>query len=91
MAQRTVGIRDLKAQLSFYLRQVAAGETVIITDRGKPVGQITPIAEDVEQRLRRLVETGAVQWSGRRPTPVVPVSPNPGGTTVSELLLENRE
>jgi len=91
MAQTTVGVRELKAQFSRYLRQVAAGETVVITDRGKPIGQIVPIAEDLDQRLQRLVETGVVAWSGRRPMPVVPVTPNPGGQTVSDLLLEDRE
>ena len=40
MAPVTVGIRDLKAQLSKTIQQVKAGETVIITERGKPIGRI---------------------------------------------------
>ena len=91
MAQTTVGIRELKAQLSRYLRQVAQGDTVVITDHGKPVGQIMPIAEDLDARMKRLVETGVVAWSGRRPQPVVPVTPEPGARRVSDLLLEDRE
>lgn len=42
MTEMTVGIRDLKAQLSNYLRQVKAGATLIITERGRPVGRIVP-------------------------------------------------
>jgi prevent-host-death family protein len=91
MAQMTVGVREVKAQLSRYLRLVAAGDTVVITDRGKPVGQIVPVADGLEARLQRLVETGVVAWSGRKPATIVPVTPNPGGPTVSDLLLEDRE
>jgi len=44
MTYTTVGIRELKTQLSRYIRQVKAGSTVVITDRGKPVGRrITPL------------------------------------------------
>ena len=42
MTQSTVGIRDLKARLSEYLRQVKDGETVIITEHGRPIGRIIP-------------------------------------------------
>lgn len=92
MAQTTVGVRELKAQFSHYLRKVAAGETVVITDRGKPVGQIVPVAEDVEQRLRRLVEAGVVQWNGRKFQPSHrPVPRLDNDVMVSDLLLEDRE
>src|SRR4030065_562231 len=30
-----VGIRELKAKLSHYLERAAAGETIVVTDRGK--------------------------------------------------------
>jgi prevent-host-death family protein len=39
---RTTGIRELKNQLSRFLRLVAAGETVLVTDRGKVVAQLLP-------------------------------------------------
>jgi prevent-host-death family protein len=92
MAQTTVGIRDLKAQLSHYLRQVAQGDTIVITDHGKPVGQITPIAEDLDARMKRLVETGVVAWSGRRYSPTQPpVEKLKQDVMISDLLLEDRE
>jgi prevent-host-death family protein len=39
MRQITVGIREIKGQFSRYLRQVKAGATVVITERGTPVGR----------------------------------------------------
>jgi prevent-host-death family protein len=38
----TVGLKVLKNRLSEYVRLVAAGETVVITDRGRPVAEIVP-------------------------------------------------
>ena len=90
MAQTSVGIRELKAQLSRYLRQVEAGDTVVITDRGKPVGQIVPVAQSVDEKMRDLVKRGVVAWNGQKLKPVDPVPIKPGSPMVSDLLLEDR-
>lgn len=64
---KIAGIRELKAQLSAYIRQVQAGEAVLVTDRGKIVAEMVPpgsIAKsgDVrELRYRGLVERGAIR------------------------------
>ena len=47
-----VGIRALKQNASAVVSRAAAGETVTITDRGRPVAQLTAIPESV--LLRRL-------------------------------------
>jgi prevent-host-death family protein len=41
----TVGIRALKQNASQVVARVAAGEVVIITDRGRPVAQLVPVRE----------------------------------------------
>ncbi len=41
----SVGIRELRQKASEYLRRVAAGETIEVTDRGRPVALLTPIPE----------------------------------------------
>lgn len=38
----TVGIRELKNRLSEHLRRVRSGDTVLITDRGEVVAEISP-------------------------------------------------
>lgn len=37
---KTVGIRELKAQLSRVLREVGAGEVFLVTDRGRVVTEL---------------------------------------------------
>jgi prevent-host-death family protein len=38
-----VGVRELKARLSEYLRLVRAGELVLVTDRGRVVAELRPV------------------------------------------------
>jgi antitoxin (DNA-binding transcriptional repressor) of toxin-antitoxin stability system len=39
---KTVGIRELKNRLSEYLREVRAGESVLVTDRGEVIAEVSP-------------------------------------------------
>jgi antitoxin (DNA-binding transcriptional repressor) of toxin-antitoxin stability system len=61
------GIRELKTHLSRYLRQVAGGETILVTDRGRVIAEVRPPgAADREggagdARYRLLVAAGAVR------------------------------
>ena len=41
---QTVGTKELKDRLTHYLRLVRQGTTVIVTDRGKPVGVLKPVS-----------------------------------------------
>ena len=38
-----VGVAELKAALSSYLARVREGETVTVTDHGRPVAKLVPI------------------------------------------------
>ena len=91
MAQVTVGIRELKAHLSSYLRQVKSGASVVITERGQPVGRIVPISPSLETRMQELREAGLAAWSGRKLPDIAPVAHTRGEQMVADLLLEDRE
>ena len=39
---QAVGIRELKNKLSYYVRLVGAGESVLVTDRGTVVAELRP-------------------------------------------------
>jgi prevent-host-death family protein len=91
MTQVTVGVRELKAQLSRYVRQVRAGATLVITDRGEPVGRIVPLGTTAEMRQRELIEIGMAAWSGQRLSSPPRVVRARGDRTVADLLLEDRE
>jgi prevent-host-death family protein len=86
-----VGVREFKGQLSHYLRQVKTGATVVITDRGTPIGRLVPLAASLDERMRDLVAARQILWSGRRLAPSLPRARPRGSKTVAEMLLEDRE
>lgn len=90
MGQSRVSIRELKSRLSHYLRLTRRGESVVITDRGVPVGRIVPIGQDLDQRLAAMLESGQAQWSGRKLGPRAPVAKVRGRDSVADLLVEDR-
>jgi prevent-host-death family protein len=60
-----VGIKTLKDKLSEYLRAVAAGQTVLVTDRGRVVAELIPPRvrgneSPAQQRMGELVRQGLV-------------------------------
>ena len=90
MAEQRVGVRELKARLSEYLRQVKDGGTLVITEHGMPVGRLTPAGLSVEERMQAMVEAGQAEWNGKRMAPFKPVARTRKGHSVSEALVEDR-
>ncbi len=91
MAQEKIGIRELKTRLGKYVRHVKAGNIVVITEHGKPVGRIVPMSATLESRAGELARAGLIAWSGRKLKTLKAVPRTRGKRTVAELLLENRE
>lgn len=80
----TVGSFEAKTKLAELLDKVAAGESVTITRRGKPVAQLIAVKADGEQeRMRALVEEIKRTRVGRGK----PAGP---GTTIVELIKAGR-
>jgi prevent-host-death family protein len=74
MAGRSrVGVREVRQNLSVYLDRVKAGESLEITEHGKPVAVLVP-TEDTASALRRLIAEGRARPPQRRwahlPSPV---------------------
>jgi prevent-host-death family protein len=91
MPETKVGVRDLKSKLSEYLHRVKAGETIIVTEYGRAIGQIVPISPTIEERLQRLTEAGQVEWNGQRLPSYQPKATNRSHRQLSDLVLEDRE
>ena len=54
----TVGVRELRQRASELLRLVERGETIEITDRGRPVALLSPLPEgSALERLRSAGDT----------------------------------
>jgi prevent-host-death family protein len=85
-----IAIRELKANLSRVLARARAGELIEVTSHNKPVARIVGIPEAGDDGLRRLVGSGDVSWSGRKPVFQPPLDLGPGGVPVSRIVLEDR-
>jgi prevent-host-death family protein len=86
-----VGTRELKSKLSAYLRRVKDGETIIVTERGKVIGQIIPVRATVEEKMQAVVDAGLAEWNGMKLKPEKPPALNTGKQQVSDLVAENRD
>ena len=91
MNEMTVGVRDLKARLSEYLRQVRRGQTIVITDHGQPVGRIMPVEQPLEERIHFMQEAGLLAWNGQTLPPFKTPFINQSGKLISDLIVEMRE
>jgi prevent-host-death family protein len=52
-----VGVRELRQNLSVYLRRVAAGQSLRVTERGQTVAALVPLRDD-DSAMDRLVKQG---------------------------------
>jgi prevent-host-death family protein len=85
---KTAGIRELKQNASAVVAEVAAGETVTITDRGRPVARLVPIGEG---SLNELIEAGRARPARRRLSDLGPPPRRaPGAPELSRLVDELR-
>jgi prevent-host-death family protein len=89
--ETTVGIRDLKARLSEYMQRVKDGESIVVTEHGKPVGRILPVAMSLDERLEMLRKAGLVEWSGKKLSNIKPPAINRGDKLASDIVVELRE
>ena len=64
----TVGIADLRQNLSLYLRRVENGERLLVTDRNRPVAELGP-PPSTGRALDRLIAEGRVTRPIRRGLP----------------------
>lgn len=87
----TVGIRELKANLSRHLKRVRSGARLVVTERGRAIASIQPIdtRTDVDW-AHALVAAGRAQWSGGKPEGTTPPKPIKRGKSVSDAVLEDR-
>ena len=87
-----VGVRELRQNLSVYLRRIVQGETLRVTEHGHPVALLTPIPNSGEPVLDELEAQGLLERPKvrRRPLPR-PVPLEPGEPTLSEVLQHMRD
>lgn len=76
MAEKTVSLADAKAHLSELVAQASAGESVMITRRGRPVARLCRV-----ETPRQPIDSAALQ----RVTDALPEAHQPAVEVVREL------
>lgn len=83
----TIGVRELRQHASRYLARVASGETLEVTDRGRPVAMLVPVRGDEWQHL---LASGRVVPPTEKDD-VLDEAPNDFGIDASGTLTTMRE
>jgi prevent-host-death family protein len=85
----SIGIRELRQRASRYIALVRQGDTVQVTDRGRPVALLVPIPQGSE--VERLDAEGRLSPAqGDLLALGLPLAPMPGATAPSVVLEEMR-
>lgn len=89
---RVIGIRELRQQASRYLRQVERGETLEVTDRGRPIARVVPIppAAGLEQLAASGRLTPASGDALELGPPLAPTGKPLPGETLADLRFDER-
>jgi prevent-host-death family protein len=85
-----VGVRELRQNLSVYLRRVKAGETLEVTEHGQTVARLIPQPAATLSPLQRLIAEGRAT----APTSHIKDIPPPlklDGVSLSEILQQMRD
>lgn len=86
---RSIGVRELRQQASKHLRDVERGETIEVTDRGRPVALLVPVPQ--ERGAERLIASGRmVRGTGDPLAQGAPLEPLPNVPLPSEVLRDLR-
>jgi prevent-host-death family protein len=90
-----VGSRELKNRMGKYLREVKAGRSVLITERGEHIGTINPKPkteknETFDELLDQLEKQGLIR-RGRGKLPKFKAVKSRGGKLASEIIIEDRK
>jgi prevent-host-death family protein len=84
---KSVGVGELRQNLSKFLRRAERGERLVVTDRNRPVAELAPLRRD-ESAVARLVAEGRAE-PARNPLDFSPIKLN-GRFTASDALREVR-
>ena len=82
----TVGIRELKAHLSEYVRRASRGEQILVTARGKPVARLVSLGNT------SMIDQGIAEGWIIPPTEegLKPILPGRASRSTAEVLDEDR-
>lgn len=94
-AMHTVGVKELKNKLTYYLGLAKGGDNIIVTDRGKPVAILHNLdtiekGASLEEKLASLAKQGKIRLPLKKGKmkPFKPIKIK--GKPLSETIIEER-
>lgn len=94
MSKEVVGARELKTRLGTYLRRVRLGESLVVTEHGRPVAELRPLpveASGTEARLVELAQLGLVTLRERTSLTPFPRVRSEGSSVAADLIAERED
>ncbi len=87
-----VGVRELRQNLSRHLARVKAGESLLVTERGREVALLVPSGENVEHHAYLAARFGATVPVGRLEQVAADEGDSPGAPagTTDAFIAESR-
>jgi prevent-host-death family protein len=86
-----VGVRELRQNLSVYLRRVKDGETLEVTEHGHTVARLAPPPAASLSPYQRMKAEGRIRPARVRWEDVPPPLPAGPGPALSEILRQMRD
>ena len=83
-----ISVRELHARTGHYVRKAATKQRVIVTDHGKPIAELTPLAETSAKPYfaRRVLSPGFKKMADAGA-----FRPKPGTRDITDLISEDRD
>jgi len=86
----TIGLRELNQNPSSAVARVRAGESIIVTDRGRPVLRLVPEIEN-PSTLERMISDGTVRPPAEQGMPDVVPELADDVASLSDLVIADRD
>ncbi len=86
-----VGVRELRQNLSVYLRRVKEGVTLEVTEHGRPVARLAPLPDQEMDILDRMIAEGRATSAVGSIDDVLPLRPKVDRATAERLMQALRE
>jgi prevent-host-death family protein len=86
-----IGVRDLNQNTSQVLARVRRGETVEVTERGRPIARLVPVDGGLTLLDRLVAEGRAVAPVSGGPLPLPPALGDPDVNVAEELAAAREE
>jgi prevent-host-death family protein len=91
---KTVGSREFKNRMGRYMKAVRQGQSLLLTERGKPVAKVVPPDPEPDSELtlmdvlKRLEAEGKIRLAKHPLSKFRPISSR--GKSASEMIIEDR-